>query len=230
MRTALAVTLLGASLALVAPAAPAAPPLAGAQLRYWSFSNGNDLRDALAYWAGGPLHAQLEYWDFVRGEDQLRPEIGLHLRDRRRSVYTLQWRHERHAERFWLNPEIVLDRHQVLRLSASPIVGGDSVAWVLSAGTDYYWSSYNFLSWTVVRDPRADDLWIVPVRLRLAFEETNWIQYTVAPASRRSLGWAIEAKKGPMRAGIERNSRYDFARLDNTIVTIGFEVPLGPRP
>src|SRR5439155_25561598 len=46
----------------------------GAQVRYWSFTRGNDLRDPIVYWASRPLHVQLEYWDFVRGDDQFRPE------------------------------------------------------------------------------------------------------------------------------------------------------------
>ena len=47
------------------------------------------------YWVPGPLHVQLEVWDFVDAgtSDQFRPEVGVHLRDRRNSVYTLQWRH-----------------------------------------------------------------------------------------------------------------------------------------
>ena len=61
---------------LVSPARAAWPGVAGAQYRYWSFSNDNDLRDVLAYWAPGPMHVQLEYWDFTNREarDQFRPE------------------------------------------------------------------------------------------------------------------------------------------------------------
>jgi hypothetical protein len=33
-----------------------------------------------------------------------------------------------------------------------------------------------------------------------------------------------------LRLGIERNNRYDFTHVDNTIFTVGFELPLGPRP
>src|SRR5262245_52161997 len=75
----------------------------GGQYRYWAFSDHNDLRDVLAYWVPGPLHVQVEIWDFVNPEteDQFRPEVGIHLRDSRRSVYTFQWRSEGHQERFW---------------------------------------------------------------------------------------------------------------------------------
>jgi hypothetical protein len=204
----------------------------GAQVRYWSFSDGNDLRDALAYWAPGPFHVQLEVWDFVDPgtQDQFRPEVGVHLRDRRRSVYTLQWRHERRQERFWAGTDQVLSDHVVGRLELSPIVASDSTLWVASAGADYYWGSWNFLSATVIRDPRADGLWVVPLRLRIANEANDWFQATIAPASRRTLGWAVDVKQRWLRLGVERNNRYDFTRLDNTIYTVGFEVPLGPRP
>ena len=74
-----------AVLALSACARPVAarPAVIGAQYRYWAFTNHDDLRDVLAYWVPGPFHVQLEYWDRVHGRDQFRPEIGLHLRDRR---------------------------------------------------------------------------------------------------------------------------------------------------
>ncbi len=230
MKRAHAVLTLGLLASLGAAPAAAAVPYTGAQFRYWSFSNDNDLRDVLAYWVPGPFHVQLEYWDFVRGEDQFRPEIGLHLRDSHRSVYTVQWRHEKRAERFTFGTDQVLSDHTVLRLAASPIVTSDSTDWVLSAGSDYYWSSYNFFSWTVIRDPRGEDLWVMPLRLRLAFEETNWLQYTLAPASKGSVGWAVDLKKGWLRAGVEHNSRYDFTRLDNIIYTVGLELPLQPEP
>ena len=120
-------------------------PYAGAQFRYGAFSNNNDLRDVLAYWVPGPFHVQLEVWDFVRGNDQFRPEIGLHLRDARRSVYTLQWRHERDAERYWLGTDQVLSRHLVGRVEASPIVAHQSrTDWVYAGGLDYYWADYDF--------------------------------------------------------------------------------------
>jgi hypothetical protein len=212
------------------PAGAAPKPYVGAQYRYWSFSNGNDLRDVLAYWVPGPFHVQLEYWDFVDPEtdDQFRPEVGIHLRDRRRSVYTLQWRHERNKERFWLGTDQVLSDHIVGRVEVSPIVENDSTHWVWSAGGDYYWKSWNFLSATLIRDPRFDGLWVVPVRLRLANEANDWFQVTVAPASRRTIGWAVDGKKRWLRLGVERNNRYDFTQLDNTIYTAGFELAL-PR-
>jgi hypothetical protein len=205
-------------------------PVVGGQYRYWAFDDHNDLRDVLAYWAPGPFHVQLEYWDFVDEDtdDQFRPEIGLHLRDRRRSVYTLQYRHEHHHERFWLGTDQVLSDHVVGRVEVSPIVSSDSTEWVWSLGADYYWGSYNFLSATVVRDPRGDDLWVVPVRVRLANERNDWFQVTLAPASQRTFGWAVDAKKSWLRVGFERNSRFDFTDRDNWIYTVGFEVPLGP--
>lgn len=219
-----------AGIVTAASAAAAPQPYVGAQYRYWSFSNGNDLRDVLAYWVPGPFHVQLEYWDFVdpETEDQFRPEVGIHLRDKRRSVYTLQWRHERHKERYWLGTDQVLNDHFVGRAEVSPIVGTDSTHWVLSVGADYYWKSWNFLSATLVRDPRFDGLWVVPVRLRLANEANDWFQVTVAPASRRTIGWAVDGKKHWLRLGVERNNRYDFTTLDNTIYTVGLELAL-PR-
>jgi hypothetical protein len=232
------------ALALWPAIAAATPPsYYGGQYRYWAFSNHNDLRDVLAYWVPGPFHVQLEYWDFVDPgtDDQFRPEVGIHLRDARRSVYTLQWRHERLQERFWLMTDQVLSNHVVGRLEVSPIVtsghvagatpsGGrrDSTEWVFAAGADYYWGSYNFASATVIRDPRGeeDGLWVVPLRVRLANERNDWVQATVAPASRRTLGWAFDLKEKWLRLGVERNNRYDFTSLDNVIYTVGFEVPL----
>jgi hypothetical protein len=203
------------------------PPVAGAQFRYWSFSTGNDLRDAIVYWAPGPFHVQLEHWDFVRGPDQFRPEIGIHLRDGRRSVYTLQWRHERRQERLWLGTDQVLSRHVVGRVEVSPIVGRDSTSWVYSAGADYYWGSYHFAQVTVVRDPREGGLWVVPMRVRLASESNDWVQFTVAPASRRTIGWAVDAKQSWLKLGVERNNRFDFTTADNTIYSVGVEFPVG---
>jgi len=214
--------------ACLAPEAGAAPAL-GAQFRYWSFTNGSDIRDPIVYWAPGPFQVQLEYWDFAQGQDQFRPEVGLHLRDPRRSVYTLQWRHERNDERFWLGTEQVLARGWVARGEVSPIVSSDSTLVVWDVGADYYWGSYHFASATLIRDPRAGGLWVVPVRVRLATERDDWVQATVAPASQRTLGWAVDARWRLLRLGVERNNRYDFTTLDNTIVTLGLEVALPDR-
>ena len=213
---------------LATPAAATPPAYVGGQFRYWSFSDHNDLRDGLVYWVPGPAHVQLEYWDFEDPgtSDQFRPEVGVHLRDRRKSVYTLQWRHERRQERFWIGTDQVLGYRLVGRAEVSPIVATDSTLWVWDAGADYYWGSWNFATVTVIRDPRSDGLWVVPLRVRLANEANDWLQLTVAPASRRTLGWAVEAKKGWVKAGVERNDRYDFTRRDNTIVTVGLELPL----
>jgi hypothetical protein len=178
----------------------------------------------------GPFHVQLEYWDFVdrQTDDQFRPEIGVHLRDRRRSVYTLQWRHERHQERYWAMTDQVVADHWVARAEVSPIVASDSTVWVWAVGADYYWGSYHFAQATLIHDPRGGDeeLWVVPLRVRLANERNDWVQATLAPASRRTLGWAVDAKLRWLRAGVERNNRYDFTRLDNTIFTLGLELPL----
>jgi hypothetical protein len=227
--------LLWVGMVLVALASPAAAEskwrsVVGAQGRYWAFSNKNDLRDVLAYWAPGPFHVQLEYWDWVDDDtdDQFRPEVGLHLRDFRRSVYTLQWRHERKQERFWLMTDQVLNDRFVGRVEVSPIVSSDSTVWVFAVGADAYWGSYNFAGATLIRDPRGGDdpLWVLPLRVRLANERNDWVQATFAPASRRTVGWAFDLKFHWVRLGVERNSRYDFTNLDNTIATVGVEFPL----
>lgn len=219
-------------LALALPAAACATPRSyvGAQARYWAFSNHNDLRDVLAYWMQGYFHVQLEYWDFVDRDtkDRFRPEIGIHLRDDRRSVYTVQWRGEQHQDRFWLGTDQVLSAHLVGRAEISPIVTPDSTLWVFSGGADYYWASYNFASATLIHDPRGQgtDLWVVPLRVRLANEQDDWVQGTFAPASGRTVGWGFDLKKRWLRLGVERNDRFDFTDLDNTIYTVGFEMPL----
>jgi hypothetical protein len=230
MRRTLALLLAMAGLALAGPVPATPPAYVGGQYRYWAFSNRNDLRDALVYWVPGPFHVQLEYWDFVKGNDRFRPEVGIHLRDARRSVYTVQWRHERdRQERLWLGTDQVLSAHVVGRAELSPIVCRDSTEWVWAMGADYYWGSYNFASATLIHDPRGNDLWVVPLRVRLASERDDWVQATLAPASRRTLGWAVDAKLRGLRVGIERNNRYDFTNLDNTAYTVGFEVPLPRR-
>jgi hypothetical protein len=215
------------ALGIAGPAVAA--PVAGAQVRYWSFSNGNDLRDGILYWAPGPVHIQLEQWDFVHGKDQFRPEVGLHLRDARRSVYTLQWRHEREDERGWIGTEQVLNKRWVARGELSPLFFSDSTTFVWDAGADVYYGSYGFAGATLIRDPREGGLWVVPVRARVASERNDWLQLTLAPASRRTVGWAVDVKWRWLRAGVERNSRFDFTTLDNTIVTAGVEVPLADR-
>lgn len=226
------VMLLVALAGAAAPPASAAPrPYAGAQFRYWEFSNDNDLRDLIAYVVPGPFHVQLQYWDFVRGEDQFRPEIGLHLRDARRSVYDLEWRHERRQERFTIGTGQVLNDRVVGRFHVSPIVPEDGpTEVVVSGGLDAYWASYSFASVTVVRDPRGEDLFAVPIRVRFAGERNDWFQLTAVPTTDRAFGWAVDLKYRWLRAGVERNSRYDFTDLDNTITTVGLEVPWGPDP
>lgn len=227
------IVLLSAVAGLVAGARPAAaerPPVIGGQYRYWSFTNHDDLRDVLAYWVPGPFHVQLEYWDRVKGKDQFRPEVGIHLRDRRKSVYTVQWRHELDQERLFFMTDQVLSDHVVGRAEIDPIFGRDSTSWVFGAGGDYYWGSWNFFSATLYHDPRGNDLWVAPLRLRLANEGNDWVQATLAPASKRTLGWAFDVKYRWLRTGVERNSRFDFTDLDNVIWTIGFEAPFPKRP
>ena len=102
----------------------------------------------------------------------------MHLRDQRRSVYTLQWRHERDDERAWVGTEQVVGRHWVARAEVSPLVFRDSTTIVWDAGADVYYGSYGFAGATVVRDPRDDGLWVVPVRVRLANERNDWVQVT----------------------------------------------------
>jgi hypothetical protein len=223
-----ALVVLSLAAALPARAEPPAHRL-GAQFRYGSFSNDNDLRDVLAYWAGRHAHVQLEYWDFVRGEDQFRPEVGVHFRDARRSTYLIQWRHEKRRERYTFGTDQVLGGPWVGRLEASPIVGEGRTDWVLSGGFDFYWRSYNFAQVTLIRDPRSGGLWVLPMRVRLANERNDWVQFGVAPASERTWGWSADAKLHVVRFGIERNSRYDFTDLDNVMVTLGVEYEL-PRP
>jgi hypothetical protein len=219
----------GLMLAPCMPGLAVAAPVAGAQIRYGSFSNGNDLRDGILYWSQGPVHVQLEQWDFLRGEDQFRPEVGVHLRDARRSVYTLQWRHERDDERGWLGTEQVLGKRWVVRGELSPLFFRDSTRFVWDAGADVYYGSYGFAGATLIRDPRQGGLWVVPVRARFASERNDWLQLTVAPASRRTIGWAVDARWRWLRAGVERNSRFDFTTLDNTIFSAGVEVPLAGK-
>ncbi|NOT34868.1 MAG: hypothetical protein HOP12_11955 [Candidatus Eisenbacteria bacterium] len=99
----------------------------------------------------------------------------------------------------------------------------DSTAWVASAGADFYFGSHSFASLDVIRDPRADGLWVVPMRVRLASERNDWLQLTISPASRRSFGASLDGAWGMLRLGLERNSRYDFTSRDNLIFTLGLE-------
>lgn len=221
-----AIPMMAMLLAILAAGPAAAASVVGAQYRHWSFSDDEIMHDVLAYYAPGPFHVQLEYWDFERAEDQFRPEVGLHFRDRRRSSYTVQWRHERYAERFWLETGQVLGSRWVGRASVSPIVTDDETQVVLEAGADIYWHSYSFAGATVIRDPREGGLWVYPLRARFANESNDWFQATLAPASRRTVGWAADLKFRVLRLGVERNSRFDFTTRDNIIVTAGVEFPL----
>jgi hypothetical protein len=220
----------GVGLARRADAMP--PPYVGGQFRYWVFSNHNDLRDLIAYWVPGPFHVQLEYWDFKdpAAKDEFRPEVGIHLRDRRQSVYTAQWRHEGPNERLTFSTEQILANGWVARAEVSPIIGPNETQTVVSAGADYYFGSYNFASATVVRDPRGANLWSIPLRLRGANESNDWVQLTITPTTQLALGWSFDARVKGVRFGIERNSRYDFTNLDNLVFTLGYEHELGPKP
>ena len=210
-------------LAIAEPASAASLGRFGAQFRYWSFDDGNDNRNPLIYWVPGPFHVQLEVWDHLEGRDQFRPELGVHLRDKRRSSYDAQWRHELDVERFTLGTGQVLSDRLVGKASVASLIAKDSTDFVYSAGLDVYWMSYSFAGIDVIRDPRGDDLWVVPVRLRLATEANDWAQFTVAPASRRTLGWAADVKLNWLRLGVEQNSRFDFTTRDNIIFTAGVE-------
>jgi len=202
----------------------------GGMFRYWEAEHASDLRDYIVYWVQDlnpslGYHVQYEYWDFVapQSHDHARPEIGVHFRDFRRSAYTAQWRHEYRRDRYTLATDQVVADHWVARAEISPIVWPDSTETVFGVGADYYWASWNFASATVIRDPRGEDFWSFPMRVRLATERNDWVQVTVAPATHRSLGWALDGMFRGFRAGIERNSRYDFTNEDNVILTIGYE-------
>ena len=223
--------LLAGLLALsVAPPALALPPgRLGAQFRYWSFDDGNDNRNPIVYWASRPVHVQLEVWDYEEGQDQFRPEVGVHLFDSRRSAYSAQWRHEKGLERYTLSTEQVLSDHVVGKVAGSALVAADSTDFMWQAGFDYYWHSWSFASVEVLRDPRGDDLWVFPLRARIADEDNDWVQFTLAPASQRTIGWAVEMKYRWLRVGVEQNSRYDFSTRDNIVFTVGAEMWL-PKP
>jgi len=227
-RLRLALIALGALFVLAGLARPAAavpPQRLGGAYRYWRAEGDTDLRDYIVWWSRRWFHLQYEYWDFVADDshDHARPEIGIHIPDRRNSVYTIQWRQEYRRDRWTFGTEQVLADHWVGRAEVSPIVWPDSTQTVVSAGADYYWGSYNFASATLVHDPREDHLWIVPMRVRLANEEDDWIQLTLSAASKHSLGWAVDLKVTGFRMGVERNSRYDFTSVDNVILTVGYE-------
>jgi hypothetical protein len=212
---------------LAGNAGAAPPPYAGAQFRYWDFTDGNHLRDWIVYAVRLPVHVQLEYWDFIYGQDQFRPEIGLHLPDKRGSYYHFEWRHERDKDRFTVGTEQKLTDHIVGRFSLSPIVHEHGTTeTVVTVGADIYWGSYNFASVSVIKDPRGGELWSMPFRVRLANERNDWFQVTAVPTTERSFGWALDGKYRWVRAGLERNSRYDFTDVDNFITTIGIEVPI----
>lgn len=222
----LALLALAAASAAIVPRPAVAGGVAGAQYRYWAYDDHNDNRDILVYYAPGPFHVQLEIWDYVNGRDQFRPEIGIHLRDHRRSAYTIQWRHEDQVERVTLGTEQVLSDHFVGKVYLSPLVNPDSTEYAYSAGLDYYWHSYNFAGVDVIRDPRGNDLWVVPMRVRLANERNDWVQFMIAPASKLTLGWAVDGKIRWVRLGIETNNRFDFSERNNIIYTAGVEFAL----
>ena len=201
----------------------------GAQYRYWAFADGNDLRDPVLYAKSGAFDAQVERWLPLRGNDQTRVEAGAFVKDARRSAYSVRWRHEAAQERLWFGTEQVVGARTVARLTAGPLLphdGGD-VTFVWEAGADVYWGSYSFAGATAVRDPREGGLWSWPLRARFASERNDWLQLTAVPADRRTFGWAIDGKWRVLRAGIERNSRFDFTTRDNVIFTLGVERTFG---
>ena len=77
-------------------------------------------------------------------------------------------------------------------------------------------NAWSFASVEVIRDPRGDGLWVFPMRARFADEDNDWVQFTLAPASERTIGWAVDMKYRMLRFGVEQNSRYDFTTRDNT--------------
>jgi len=225
-------TIAALAAALAGPAHADPQPYVGAQFRYWSFSDHNDLRDYIAYWVPGFMHVALEYWDYKNPQtpDQFRPEVGIHLRDYRRSVYTVQWRHEPGANRLTFGTDQILIKPFVGRFEVSPILYQDSTLTVVSAGADYYWGSYNFASATLTHDPREGGLWTVPMRVRIATESNDWGQATLAPASKGTIGWALDGRYRGVRFGVERNNRYDFTTLNSIAFTIGYEMNIPPLP
>ena len=164
------------------------PNLFFAVPRVWTFSNDRRMYDQILYWAPGWCHVQLEQWNFEHGEDQFRPEVGLHLRDARRSTYTLQWRHERDDERAWAGSEQVIGKRWVGRGEVSPLFFRDSTTVVWDVGADVYYGSYGFAGVTLLHDPREGGLWVVPVRARLATERNDWLQLSRRRAAARSAG------------------------------------------
>lgn len=221
--------LLTLALAMGPAAAHASGPVAGGQFRYWVFSDHNDLRDVLGYYATDRWHVQLEQWDFVSGTDQFRSDIGVHIRDRRNGLYTVSWLHSNRQERFTFGTAQTLGSHLVGRAEVSPIFSPDMKTQIVYlVGADYYWGSYNFLSASVVRDPRDEAFWVFPMRVRIANEQNDWFQLGWAPATERTNGWSVDLKKRWLRLGVESNSRYDFTTTDNVIYTVGFELDLSP--
>lgn len=223
-----------ACLALVALAMSAAPavamPVVGGQYRYWVFSDNNDLRDVLFYYAERKWHAQVEAWDYVNGPDQFRSDIGYHWYDKRNGLYTVSWLHSRDQERFTFGTAQPLTSRIIGRAEISPIFSPTMETQVVYlVGADYYWGSYNFASASIIRDPRDSGFWVFPLRVRLANEQNDWVQVGFAPATERTNGWSVDAKKWWLRVGVESNSRYDFTDLDNIIYTIGFGLDLKPR-
>lgn len=218
--------------ALGARAAGAREFTLGAQYRYWSFADGNDLRDPVLYAKSGAFDVQAERWLPLRGADQTRIEAGAFVKDARRSAYSLRWRHEAAQERLWFGTEQVVGARTVLRATTGPLLphdGGD-VKFVWEAGADVYWGSYSFAGATAVRDPRDGGLWSWPLRVRFATERNDWLQCTAVPADRRTFGWAVDAKWRVLRVGIERNDRFDFTARDNVIFTLGLERTFGAPP
>ena len=122
----------------------------------------------------------------------------------------------------------LLGGHLVGKVAASALVAADSTDVQWSGGFDWYWGSWSFASAEVIRDPRGDGLWVFPMRARLADEDNDWVQFTLAPASERTIGWAVDMKLRWLRFGVEQNSRYDFTTRDNIVFTVGAETFL-PR-
>src|SRR5262249_32841011 len=157
--------------------------------------------------------------------------------DRRGSVYTVAGRAEMHLPapdfshyRFWVGTDQLLLDHVVGRVQVDMITSPSfHPEYVEALGADYYWGSWNFFSAAAIYDDREGGLWTFPCRTRLANEDNDWVQFTIVPAVKQTWGWAVDVKKGWVRAGIERNDRYDFTDRNNIIFTVGFEAPLHRR-
>ena len=217
-------------IAAVAPQPAAAQtnaPRVGAQFRFWDFDGPNDNRDYIFYVVPGQWHAQVELWDYRLGKDQVRPELGGYLKDKRGSSYSALVRLEGDQRvNFETETGQVLAGGFVARGLVRVIDdfhGPTSVLW--GGGLDRYYGDYSFASASAYRDPRFGGRWTWTLMNRLASEHA-YLQVGLTPAEARPPGYFAMAKYHWLVAGYEKNSRYDFSNLDNRIYTLGLELPL----